>query len=255
MTQIVPPIPAAVSAFFPLSEVKVWSLIVTILGDLAPHDGQGVEGPVLTALVERMGVQPQAMRVALHRLRKDAWIDSDKQGRVVTYRLSAMARTRTQEAQSMIYGGVTRSADLWINITAPDHAADGFAIAPRVIVADHIIADALVMRWTGDALPAWVVAQIEQSAIVERHAGLVADLGLLRQSLGQNSDVMARTVLRLIVLHRWRRIILRTDPRAMALLPMEAAPHHCRALVAEVLSACPRPHLADLAAALAEARG
>jgi len=89
--------------------MKLWSVIVTILGDLLPEGDADVSGLVLSALIERMGLQPQAMRVALHRLKRDGWIESRKDGRVGYYRLSDMGRAQAAEVSEAIYGGAVPS--------------------------------------------------------------------------------------------------------------------------------------------------
>ena len=48
---------------------RVWSLIVTVFGDLAQRNGDEIAGPVLGEILAPVGVRPEAMRVALHRLR------------------------------------------------------------------------------------------------------------------------------------------------------------------------------------------
>ena len=56
---------------------RVWSLLVTVFGDLA-QDGSALPGTVLGEIMSRVGIKPEAMRVALHRLRKDGWIESER---------------------------------------------------------------------------------------------------------------------------------------------------------------------------------
>ena len=65
-----------------LGEVKVWSVLVTLFGDLAPGQTDHLAGPDVSRLVERLAIKPEALRVALHRLRKDNWIESSKSGRI-----------------------------------------------------------------------------------------------------------------------------------------------------------------------------
>ena len=55
---------------------RVWSLMVSLFGDLAQAEGAGIDGPVLSRIMTAMQIRPEATRVALHRLRNDGWIAS-----------------------------------------------------------------------------------------------------------------------------------------------------------------------------------
>ncbi len=66
---------------------RVWSMMVTIFGDLAQAPRDRIDGPLLTRLTDGMGIKPEAVRVALHRLRNEDWITSVKSGRTVQPRV------------------------------------------------------------------------------------------------------------------------------------------------------------------------
>lgn len=83
---------AALDADAPL---KLWSVLVSCLGDVSQDGVVEVSGLTLTALVERVGLQPQAMRVALHRLKRDGWVESRRDGRIGFHRLSDAALAQT----------------------------------------------------------------------------------------------------------------------------------------------------------------
>ena len=65
------------------SDLRVWSVIVTLMGDLTVMgtpgaDASGVSGQALGKVMAALGIRPEATRVALHRLRKDGWIESTR---------------------------------------------------------------------------------------------------------------------------------------------------------------------------------
>ena len=64
------PIQKLADALTVQSPLKLWSVLVTCLGDVSRSGTADVAGLTLSALIERMGLQPQAMRVALHRLKR-----------------------------------------------------------------------------------------------------------------------------------------------------------------------------------------
>ena len=83
-----------------LGPLRVWSLLVTVFGDLTQDDA--LEGPTLSALMSEIGVKPEATRVALHRLRADGWITSEKTGRTSRHRLSAKGRADSDAERGAI---------------------------------------------------------------------------------------------------------------------------------------------------------
>ena len=82
-----------------LEPIKTWSLIVTLFGDL---NGQPVTGKQLGAILGRVGIKTEAMRVALHRLRKEGWIVSTKIGREVLPLLDTFLNTNDLEIVARI---------------------------------------------------------------------------------------------------------------------------------------------------------
>jgi len=82
----------ATSALKKLGGQRVWSLMISLFGDLARREGDVIDGPVLSAIMAAMDVRPEAARVALHRLRKDNWIASEKQGRISLHSLTPDGR-------------------------------------------------------------------------------------------------------------------------------------------------------------------
>ncbi|TNF17581.1 MAG: PaaX family transcriptional regulator, partial [Rhodobacteraceae bacterium] len=62
--------------------------MISVFGVLAQDESARIIGPLLRLLTERIGITPAAMRVAIHRLRKDGWIDSQRHGRTSVYFLT-----------------------------------------------------------------------------------------------------------------------------------------------------------------------
>ncbi|NCX82445.1 MAG: hypothetical protein EBX04_00465 [Rhodobacteraceae bacterium] len=107
---------------------RVWSFIVTIFGDLAREDDRYISSRTLNRLTAEIGVKPEATRVALHRLRKEDWLESAKFGRESHYRLTNKGRKLSREAAPRIYGD-TFDRPLWMALYDPGSAApDGLRI-------------------------------------------------------------------------------------------------------------------------------
>ena len=77
---------------------RVWSLLVTVFGELGQDPDVRLSVLLLGKLMDLAGVKPGAMRVALHRLKKDGWIDSRRCGRNSEYFLTPYGRSQSVEA-------------------------------------------------------------------------------------------------------------------------------------------------------------
>ena len=113
-----------------LGPMRVWSLLVTVFGDLAPD--RPLNGPTLSAIMGEIGIKPEASRVALHRLRSDGWIASAKKGRTSLHALTAKGQSDSDAARQRIYGETqAESAIVVVTANATDLDPTRFAqIAP-----------------------------------------------------------------------------------------------------------------------------
>ncbi|WP_259940018.1 hypothetical protein [Sulfitobacter sp. M368] len=66
--------------------------MISLFGDLAQGAGDRIDGPVLSAIMARQHIKPEAVRVALHRLRNDGWVTSEKSGRIRQHSLTDKGR-------------------------------------------------------------------------------------------------------------------------------------------------------------------
>mmetsp|Transcript_17997 Transcript_17997/g.27398 ORF Transcript_17997/g.27398 Transcript_17997/m.27398 type:complete len:198 (+) Transcript_17997:314-907(+) len=170
----------SIAALSELGPMRVWSLLVTVFGDLAQDSA--LEGPTLSTIMAGIGIKPEATRVALHRLRSDGWITSQKTGRTSLHRLSPKGYRDSAAASPRIYGRseqmgrgaqVILMADTGCALDPKDYAQ----IAPRLFIAG---ADAPVpaggMQMQPMDLPPWLGAQFETSAMREAYKALHATL-------------------------------------------------------------------------------
>ncbi len=205
-----------------LGRLRVWSLIVTILGDTVEIRDKTMPTARLSALLERMGVSTAAQRTALSRLVKDGWIErvkSGNDGRASAYQFTATGRAAFVPASRLVYAH-PRAGD-------PDHWLICVSDAPRgVPVAPG------VGIWPADFAPAkrgltmvGHLAEVPESkrdqVVGEDHAAEVMALDMLLRFLGQTfapDDDLDALAARMVLIHRWRRYVLRFPeiPRAMA---------------------------------------
>ena len=232
-------------------DLKVWSVLVTLFGDMASAEGTYIAGPTLTLIAQEIGIKPEALRVALHRLRKDGWLITDKNGRTSRHRLSPSARTETLKAAGHIYAAEVPPAKGW-SVVIPDPVttdipAEWLPVGPSAFLARDPSDDrgALVGTLSQGAVPAWVAARLVRPEITMRYRALH---GLLSGYPVPSDDrsPLARLTLRLLVLHHWRRTALQHPADAAALMGPDWSGALCRKLVHAWLTALPKPDLQTL---------
>ena len=86
------------------------SLIVTVWGDaLGPHGGT-VWLAGLIRLMAPFGINERLVRTSVYRLAQDGWLDASTYGRLSRYRLTREGKRRFDDAYRRIY---TRPTDVW----------------------------------------------------------------------------------------------------------------------------------------------
>ncbi|MEM6760638.1 MAG: PaaX family transcriptional regulator C-terminal domain-containing protein, partial [Pseudomonadota bacterium] len=239
------PYRSSLDALVALGPMRVWSVLVTVFGDLAPN--KPIAGPALTALMSEIGIKPEATRVALHRLRGDGWIVSEKVGRHSRHALSVTARADSEAARPQIYGAPPTPDDIsFVLLRAGAPIPDQThltKIAPRLysVAQKNSVPDgALVLNAVH--LPDWTAAEIETPALREAYTSLLRVLrSVANQPLTFLEGPLQHAALRVLIVHSWRRLALRH-----ALLPRAAhSPdwpgHDAREIVRDLLPRLGRP--------------
>lgn len=207
--------------------LRVWSVIVTLFGDLARGRDDRISGPVLTRIMAPLGIRPEAMRVALHRLRQDGWIQSQKSGRSSYYGLSPSARAETDAARPRIYASGPKPEGAWHLVVLPPKPAatrdrlegelsgnDGVLVAPSVYLlgGDPLPVDAALLTLSGTDLrvPDWLRARIMPAALRDGYRDLEAALDALAATMPDPHGLSPLQVaaLRVAIVHSWRRLLL-----------------------------------------------
>lgn len=238
---------------------RVWSLLVTVFGDMA-QDGSSVTSAVLGQITARIGIKPEAMRVALHRLRKDGWIESERRGRGSAYRLSPQGRVESVKASPRIYAREAPEGACWLVLTDPagqGAAPEGIAwITPNVgvMAGEPQDQDVFATRIGAEAdLPAWMRARLCPPELVLLTRTLGDRLDRLTRALtsADQLDPVQEAVLRVLIVHEWRRIVLKLPRLPDQVFPEGWAGALCREAVGALLDRLPQHRPRDLEAALA----
>ena len=239
--------------------IKVWSFIVTIFGDLAPDPAQEISAAQLQRLTIPIGIKPEALRVALHRLRKDDWITLRKEGRTAHYSLSKQGQETTRDASLRVFADVSPPPINWqITLLAPNHEKSfehlknspaQMAISPTSFLGHPVELmeeDPLTLPIKHDKIPDWMRDLALPAHSQAEHATLLKLFEKISK-IKNEPDTIEPMCLRLLAVHEWRRVALKHSNLALELQKDTWIGHEARRHFHELLNALPRKSLTDLA--------
>lgn len=230
---------------------RTWSMLVTIFGDLGLEPGARLSGPLLARLTEGMGINPPALRTALHRLRREGWIESARAGRVTSHSLTASGRAQSLAAHPRIYGEGRPGALHLLLVDPADAVPEGaFAVLPGVALAGQATGWSCAI----DVPPEWMSARLLPPDLMVLAAEAEERFGSLSRAPEQDLEALDATILRLLVVHLWRRIALRTPSLPDAAFPPAWPGPQARRAAHDLLLRLPRQDVALLEAGAALVR-
>ncbi len=242
---------------------RTWSILVTIFGDLAQNPEDEISGPLLSSLTQLIGIKPQAMRVALHRLRRDGWIVTEKSGRTSRHRLSEFGLNQSIIASPRIYARTIDMPDKWhvllanptVRINEKNLVTRGYlGVLPNVYIAKGPkpadVSEFLVLEGYLSEFPEWLRSSLADAATVEEYSRFEHSLDAVKRTMenGYSPGPLETAVMRALIVHNWRRIVLRQPDLSLELLPQNPSAR-CRENVWGLLEQLKRPTLETLEAA------
>lgn len=242
------------------TDLRAWSVIVTVFGDLAGSPGDRLSGPALTRIVGPLGIRPEAMRVALHRLRGDGWVESVKTGRSRHYSLTTQGRAESEAARGRIYATAPRRVANWqIAVFGPGTgtptatAISGpgtVEIGPGIYLLpdERDVAGALCLRGSDLQVPDWARRLFAPTVLADGYARLEIALEEVGVMLSRTDTITALQVasLRVAAVHRWRRLLLHHPDLPPGFFPADWRGETCRVAILELLDRVGRPSVAEL---------
>lgn len=224
---------------------RVWSLLVSVFGELGQDHASQISGALLNNLTDLMGIKPEATRVALHRLRKEGWIESEKQGRKSNYFLSALGRQESAKASPLIYNAAEPADTAWLALfdaNTPPAAADftGVWLTSLILLTPNQPTDptAFVTEIAQSSpIPGWVSAKMNDLATTRYTEDLAQNLADLETALdqGQRLSPLQIAALRILIIHSWRRVVLKTPNLATRFFPTDWKGADCKLAVNRLL--------------------
>lgn len=229
-----------------LGQMRVWSLIVTIFGDAVLPRGGTAPSTALAELTSEIGIRPEAFRVALSRLTRDGWIERSRAGRRSFYRLSKTGLATFGPASERIYAPAPAQVDRWqIVVPAQSPPAGHVEIAPRVWLgpasADESPEGAPedALRVCGRmSLPDWARENTAEPDVVAGYKTLAATLGAVADRIAAEPPAgVTAAAIRTLVIHQWRRLVLRHGDWPAEVFPPDWQGETCRHRVLALLEA------------------
>lgn len=221
--------------------LRVWSLVITIFGDaIVPRGGQ-VALAALQEIIERLRIEPGALRTAMSRLAKDEWVVRERDGRHSHFRLDERGRQSFDLATRRIYAEGPPAWDgKWTVALAPsgngtangsDLVSHGFV---RVAGGVYIRPDTSESSSLGGLLDGMLVIHGESAEhpetlralwpaaeIAAAYSAFIEAFGPLSEVLASGAALGPRDAMaaRTLLIHDWRRIVLRDPGLPAALMP------------------------------------
>ncbi|MBO1074115.1 phenylacetic acid degradation operon negative regulatory protein PaaX [Roseomonas marmotae] len=234
---------------------RTWSVVITVFGDAIVPRGGAVSLATLTEIFQAMGVAEGAVRTAMSRLSADGWLERSRQGRNSFYALAGKGQATFAEAAGRIYaphapaapgrfrlvlaeGAEMRAAlqqagfgmaqpGLWV-------APEGVEVPPEAAAAITLLAEADTQdarRLAGQCWPLEALAEAYR-----RFVAAFEPLALWMEQ-GHALEGVDALVARVLLIHEYRRAVLRHPPLPRALLPADWAGDTARALCGQLYRA------------------
>lgn len=246
---------------------RVWSVIVSVFGDLAQSKGDQLSGGTLSRIIMPLGIKSDAIRVALHRLRKDGWIDNTRIGRQSAHFLTPHGRALSVEVTPRIYQALPEIKAPRFIVIADDAEGtatlnelidrpDYFSVA-RTVALGHgqlpeNIDTLMVFDVTARSVPVWFRNKLCPPDLVTTCRQLLSDLRAVMDAKPADLQLTPQQIatLRTLIVHRWRRVVLRHPDLPEDFFPADWVGAECRQQVAQLLDVLPCPKIRHLEAAL-----
>ena len=250
-------IEAVLKEILDASPPRAGSMIVTVFGDVISQHGNAVWLGSVIAALEPFGLNPRQIRTAVFRLVQDGWLSCIKIGRRSYYSFTDFGQRRYEESARRIYANRPLAWDGYWTLVLPAFVASeqrerlrrelgwlGFGLIANGVLA-HPTADeaaltdtlrdlglhgqVITMRATTGALASqetlqqliresWQLDALElrYAAFIRHFRAVVPIVARLREP-NEAQMFMLQTLL----IHEYRRILLRTTDLPDALLPTD----------------------------------
>lgn len=238
---------------------RTGSLIITFYGDAVLPRGGSIWLGTLLAFLEMLDIDGGVARTAMSRLASDGWLDREKAGRKSFYRLAASGRERFQSAVEHVYNPrpsdwegrfelvlIGNGADREVSRAALSEAGfgnpmPGVWVAPSGVAVPSVAAGAIRLEVSADNEMGQRL--IGESWSLPKIADSYRDFLKTFEPLeawfaGADALPPADAMLaRILLIHQYRRVLLRDPLLPAALLPADWPAEEVRTLCGRIYRA------------------
>ena len=226
-----------------LETIKTWSLIVTLFGDLGGERQVVLSGKDIGAIMGHIGIKPEATRVALHRLKRDGWIETERAGREVFYSLSERGKVETAAVYVDVYSESVKYPEGWqLIFTEENTDISSLRVARNLVLLPKTKLDTVAgvaMSLETDMPPVWFEQLIVSSKTLDL-ADHLLNLLVRCNQIDKTQSVLDASALRLLFLHYWRKLALRESSWAHIWLKKDGPISQCHSGITALLSNLPK---------------
>lgn len=245
LDQHAPEIAGIITDLHSRGRLRVWSIIVSIFGDAVQPRREDIAAADLQSILACLGIDAGAMRTAVSRLSRDGWIDRARSGRTSRYRLTDKARREADAAGPGFYAPVRPAMAgapwivVWSERAAPPDLP-GLQLIGRAIgvIAGHPTAkpDVLALPLRSTSLPNWAREALASGTLLAEMSTLMTGFAPLQQEIAGGAVMRPEmaVALRALLIHDWRRIVLRHPDVPDDLLPGDWPEQATRAFVRDL---------------------
>ena len=229
-------------------KLRVWSLIITLFGDAIVPRGGAVSAQTIQMVLQHFHIAPGAVRTAFSRLTNDGWVIRERHGRNSFYRLSDTGYEPFASASERIYAAP---------LPSPEDNQLVVAIAPNVLIEGKTLSTdfglsrlqffnpddpqiakrqsegCLILEAEPRSIPEWVYNEILPQDIVRGFVELTRQFKNVQ--VHTPIDALA---LRTLLIHEWRRLLLRIPIVPNGFLPDNSPLRLCQRQIMTTYENC-----------------
>ncbi len=271
--------------------IRAKSLIITLFGDVVSQHGKEIWLGSLIHALEELGVNDRLVRTSVFRLVKEGWLSVEREGRRSFYQLTSSGGQEYQRAAQRIYAS---QSDNWrgrwqilLPVNVPDEKRENFrhslnwlgfraissgtfarpggdAASIRDVLDEFDLRDGVIVMdaetnaiTTKQDLKETVNHYWDLDQLALRYNNFVGQFKPLLQALekGRTPTPISAFHARLLLIHEYRRILLRDTSLPDDLLPARWPGTAARAMVGRIYRGLQRPSLEFVQTGLTSRQG
>lgn len=234
--------------------LRVWSIVITVFGDAVVPRGGEVWLGLLRTVMQRLGVEAGTLGAAMSRLTADGWLQRTKRGRRSYYRLREAGHQLFADASRRIYGPLPDldGRTWWMAVASRPWDRDEDPGWGRVDTRTFLrhrpsgedappatpsVATLLQVDADPRAMVPLVWEAFRLDGVCEQYRDFIRRFSPLLDAQPSNLDPESAMAARTLLIHEFRRVVLKDPPLPRDVRPQPWAGVEARRLAAELYRA------------------